>query len=197
MRILLAVLVTLASSSIHAGGLFKWTDPATGVTVYSSAPPPATVKSVEEKRVVPSTIETSRLPYAVQDTARRSPIVLYVSDCGEYCNAARAYLNERGLPYAERNPQQPEHAEQLKKVSGGTLEVPFLLVGSKSIRGFDEAQYAAALDAAGYPKASLKALRAKGQPATTPTSTKDVAQAHGAEPAKPEASAERDPATLR
>jgi glutaredoxin len=161
MRLVLAVLIAAASTSIHADGFFKWTDPATGATVYSSEPPAAAVKSVEQKRIVRSTIETSNLPYGVQHAVKRSPIVLYVSDCGEYCTAARAYLAKRGVPFTERNPQQPKFAEQLKKVSGGTLPVPFLMVGTKAIPGFDEAKYAAALETAGYPRSSLASLGAK------------------------------------
>jgi hypothetical protein len=49
----------------------------------------------------------------------------------------------------------------LKKANGGALEVPFLMVGTKSVRGFDEARYASALDGAGYPKSSLAGLGTK------------------------------------
>lgn len=161
MRVTLAVLIAAAFPSLHAAELYKWVDPATGTVVYSKDPPPAAIRSVEEKRITPSTIETSSLPYGVQRAVQRSPIVLYVSDCGEFCKAARAYLAQRGLPYTERNPEQPEVAQQLKKANGGALEVPFLMVGTKSVRGFDEARYASALDAAGYPKSSLVGIGAK------------------------------------
>jgi glutaredoxin len=153
--------IAATSTSIEAGGLYKWTDPVSGAAVYSNDPPPASVKSVEQKRIAPSTIETSSLPYGVQQATKRSPIILYATDCGEFCNAARAYLAKRGLPYTERNPQQSTEAEQLRKASNGVLEVPYLLVGTRSVRGFDEARYASALDFAGYPRSSLGALGVK------------------------------------
>jgi len=168
MRLTLAILIAVATPSLQAGELFKWIDPATGGAVYSNDPPPAAVKSVQQKRIIPSTIETSNLPYGVQQAVKRSPIVLYVTDCGEFCKDARAYLARRGVPFSERNPEQPEHAEQLKKVASGALEVPFLMVGTKAVRGFDEAQYASALEAAGYPKSSLAALGPRPIPPKTP-----------------------------
>lgn len=177
MRIPLAVLIAVASTSPQAGELFRWADPASGAAVYSNDPPPAAVKSVQQRRIAPNTIETSSLPYGVQQVVKRSPIVLYVSDCGEFCKAARAYLAKRGVPFTERNPEEPAAAVQLKKVSGGALEVPFLMVGTKAIRGFDEAQYASALEAAGYPKSSLAALGAKPAPPKTPIPVANGAKA--------------------
>jgi glutaredoxin len=158
---MIALVIAATSTSVEAGGLYKWTDPVSGAAVYSNDPPPASVRSVEQKRIAPSTIETSSLPYGVQQATKRNPIILYATDCGEFCNAARAYLAKRGLPYTERNPQQPTEAEQLRKASNGVLEVPYLVVGTRSVRGFDEARYASALDSAGYPKSSLGSLGVK------------------------------------
>lgn len=182
MRVALAVLIAASIPSLHAAELYKWVDPATGAAVYSKDPPPAAVKSVQQKRITPSTIETSNLPYGVQRAVQRSPIVLYASDCGEFCKAARDYLAKRGLPYTERNPEEPAVAAQLKKANGGALEVPFLMVGTKSVRGFDAARYASALDAAGYPKSSLAGLGVKRAQSQAPSSTKGVAES--ASPAK-------------
>jgi glutaredoxin len=192
-----AILITAVIPSVHAAQLYKWTDPVTGAPVYSSDPPAAAVKSVEQKRIVPSTIETSNLPYGVQRAVQRNPIVLYVSDCGEFCTSARAYLAKRGLPHTERNPEEPTVAQELKKANGGALEVPFLMVGTKSVRGFDEARYAAALDAAGYPKSSLAGLGAKPgspKPAAKPA---DPAVAESDRPAATRDGADAGRAALR
>ncbi|MFO1204442.1 MAG: DUF4124 domain-containing protein [Burkholderiales bacterium] len=163
MRAPWAVLIAAAFiPPLHAAELYKWSDPATGAPVYSSDPPAADIKSVEAKRVSPSTIETSNLPYGVQREVSRNPIVLYVSDCGEFCKAARAYLAKRGLPYSERNPEAGG-GRGLKKGDRRGIEVPYLKVGTKSVRGYDEARYAAALDAAGYPRSSLAGLAAEKQ----------------------------------
>ncbi len=189
MRATWAVLIAATfAPSLHAAGFYKWADPVSGAPVYSSDPPAAEVKSVEKKRISPSIIETSSLPYGVQRAVSRSPIVLYVSDCGEFCKGARAYLVKRGLPYSERNPEEPAVARELKKVTGGALEVPFLMVGTKSVRGFDDARYATVLDAAGYPKSSLAGLGAK----PTPKMAKPVVK-----PADPAVAESATPGTAR
>jgi hypothetical protein len=42
-----------------------------------------------------------------------------------------------------------------KQASGGENAMPLLLIGSsQKLKGFDEAQWSAALDAAGYPRAA-------------------------------------------
>lgn len=167
MRAILAVLTLTVSAAGHADGLYKWADPATGAIVYSNEPPPAAIKSVEQKKIVRSSIQTSDLPYGVQQAVKRHPVVLYVTQCGEFCDRARAYLAKRGLPYAEKNPQQAGEAEEFRKASNGGMEVPLLMVGAQAVRGFDEAQYDAALEAAGYPRTPLHALGVKpAQPVT-------------------------------
>jgi glutaredoxin len=158
MRVICAVLLGTFAAAAHSGDLYKWTDPISGEVVYSSEPPPSRVKSVEQKKVVPSSIQTSNLPYGVQQAMKRNPITLYATNCGEFCDAARAYLAKRGLPYAEKNPQSPAELEQFKKLAGGVMEVPLLAIGTETVRGFDEQRYEALLTAAGYPKFSLAAL---------------------------------------
>jgi glutaredoxin len=175
-RVLSAFLLAAAATAAHSGDLYKWADPRTGEIVYSNEPPPASVKSVEQKKIVPSSIQTSNLPYGVQQAVKHNPITLYVTSCGEFCDAARAYLAKRGLPYVEKNPQSAGDAEQFKKLTGGALEVPLLVIGTQTVRGFDEQRYEAMLESAGYPKTPLTALGVR--PATP---TKVIADSHPAE----------------
>ncbi len=179
MRAIALILAVATVATAHAGGLYKWTDPASGEIVYSNEPPPAAIKKVEEKKLVPSSIQTSILPYSVQQAVQRSPITLYASNCGEFCDGARAYLSKRGLPYVEKNPQVPADAEQYHKASNGGTEVPLLVVGMQVIRGFDAAQYDAVLESAGYPKTPLTALgvkpvQAKASPPSNPDAKSSV-----------------------
>ena len=161
MRGIIAIVIAAAAVTAQAGGFYKWTDPDSGEIVYSNDPPPAAIKKVEEKKLVPSSIQTSNLPYGVQQAVQRNPIVLYASNCGEFCNGARAYLAKRGLPYVERNPEQPGDAEQYRKAANGGNEVPLLTVGNQVVRGFDQGEYDGLLDAAGYPKTPLTSLGIK------------------------------------
>jgi hypothetical protein len=136
---------------LHAA-MYKWVD-AQGRVQYSDTPPPADARKVEERRIVPNTIGTSGLPFAVQEAAKRNPVTLWMHDCGELCTKARDYLARRGIPHTVRNPARIEEQESWRKASGGDSAVPRLLVGiNASLKGFDENEWAAALDAAGYPR---------------------------------------------
>jgi hypothetical protein len=147
---------------VHAA-MYKWVD-AQGRVQYSDTPPPANAKKVEERRITPSTIDTGGLSFAVQEAAKRNPVTLWINDCGEVCSKAGSYLSQRGVPYAVRNPARTDEQAAWKQVSGGDGMVPRLIIGTtQSIKGFSESEWAAALDAAGYPR-SAPPLKPKAIP---------------------------------
>ncbi|RPI47733.1 MAG: glutaredoxin family protein [Betaproteobacteria bacterium] len=147
--VLVAVVLTLALPAQAA--MYKWVD-SQGRVQYSDIPPPPNVKNVEERKLVPSRIQTSGFPYAVQEAAKRNPVTLWTHDCGELCDKAREFLARRGVPYAVRNPSRVDELDAWKKASSGDSSVPRLIIGSTSLKGFDEIAWASALDAAGYPR---------------------------------------------
>ena len=96
-----------------------------------------------------NTIETSSMPYALQQAVKKNPLTLWTfPDCAP-CNDARMHLARRQLPYTERNAQKD--AESLKKLTGSN-EAPVLVVGTKPIKGYLASDWDAALDEAGYPR---------------------------------------------
>ena len=131
--------------------MYKWVD-AQGRVQYTDTPPPADAKKVQEQRIIQNTIQTGGTPFAVQDAARRNPVTLWMNDCGDLCNRAREFLAKRGVPHSLRNPSRQGEQDAWKKASSGDNSVPLLVIGSSSVKGFDEAQWNAALDAAGYPR---------------------------------------------
>jgi glutaredoxin len=142
--------------------LFRYVD-KDGHVVYTDTAPPSDAKSVQQKKLGGNFIETSELPYALQLAQQRNPVTLYSGPCGDPCNQARALLNKRGVPYRDVDPSQPAAQEKLKQIAGGDLAVPVLVIGSANLlRGFEEGQWQAALDLAGYPKtpaARITAIR--------------------------------------
>jgi len=147
------MMLCLAAGMAQAGEMFRWVD-ADGKVHYTDQPPPASAKNVEEKKLGSSTIETSQLPYASQQAAKKYPVTLYISDCGEACNSAREHLNQRGIPFAEKNPQTtPADYKALKKLVGEAY-VPVLVVGSSTSKGYEKGAWDAALDMAGYPQSA-------------------------------------------
>jgi glutaredoxin len=90
---------------------------------------------------------------------------LYSSDCGDACAHARALLAKRGVPYTEMDATDPSTQEELKKLTGGAIEVPVLKVGRNALRGFEEGKWNTSLDAAGYPQTAVIPPRPPTKPA--------------------------------
>lgn len=172
-----AVLVAMALPAPAA--MYKWVD-AQGRVQYSDTPPPPGVK-VEEQKITRNIIGTAGSPFAVQDAARRNPVTLWMHDCGDLCNRARDYLASRGIPHAVRNPSRQDEQEAWKKASAGENAVPLLIVGtSRPLKGFNESEWSAAFDAAGYPRGA-PALK----PQAIPPATDPVAQNQPPKPVQP------------
>ncbi len=151
--VLLAVLMSALMSAIpaQAAQLYRWVD-AQGRVEWRDTPPPANAKAkkVEQRTIGGSTIETSTMPYSLQQAVRNFPVTLYVSNCGEGCDKARAHLTRRGVPFTQKNPQ--DDVDAYKKLTDGGMEVPLLFIGRERLKGYLETSWDASLDAAGYPK---------------------------------------------
>ena len=160
------VVLTLAfaifSAPLVAAQLYRWVDEK-GNVEWRDTPPPPNAKKVEQRNVRGNTIQTGELPYSVQQAVKNFPVTLWLTDCGDLCDKARAHLNRRGVPHTERNGQA--EVEAFKKASGGGMEVPLLFVGSNRLKGYLESDWDAALDTAGYPKTALVPLKPQPKPA--------------------------------
>lgn len=178
------VIAVLAALPVQAA-MYKWVD-AQGRVQYTDTPPPPTAKKVEEQKIIRNTIETGGSPYAVQDAARRNPVTLWMNDCGDLCNRARDFLAKRGVPHTVRNPSRQAEQDAWKKASAGDNSVPLLVIGSATVKGFEESQWETALDTAGYPR-SAPAMKPQAIPAAdagAPPPSKPGAAPPAAAPAK-------------
>lgn len=146
--------LVLAAGMAQAGPLFRWVD-AQGNVHYTDSPPPQEAKASEEKKFLKSTPSVA-LPYGLQQSVKLYPVTLYATktDCGDACDAARKLLERRGIPHTEKEGRDEAVQEELKKLTGGTLEIPTLKVGKTVSKGFLESSWNTALDAANYPKTS-------------------------------------------
>ena len=151
------IAIVLAAGPLSAAQLYRWVDDK-GNVEWRDTPPPASAKSVEQRNMGGNTIQTSTLPYSVQQAVKKFPVTLWVFDCGDPCNQARSHLARRGIPYTERNAQKD--ADELKKVAGST-DVPLLLIGSQQLKGYLESGWDTALDSAGYPRTAIPGMKAQ------------------------------------
>lgn len=147
---LLAVAI-MAPMTVDAQQVYRWVD-ADGRVQYSDQPPPAGTKNVQEKNVGGNSIQNNDLSLVAQDAQKKNPVTVYTSECGEACDAAKAYLNKRGIPHTVVDPTRSlELNKKFKEETGGVV-VPVLKVGDKRLAGWSESSWASSLDAAGYPK---------------------------------------------
>ncbi|HUI99670.1 MAG TPA: glutaredoxin family protein [Usitatibacter sp.] len=154
-----AVVAMLAAmAAAHAAtNVYRWVDKEGKVHFSDTPPAPGDVQDVSEKPMGGASVEESNLPYATQVAKKRNPVTLYTAkDCGTPCDQGRDLLSNRGVPFTEKNAMASNaDLDALRKLTGGSGEVPFLLVGETKIRGYDEDAWNSALDSAGYPRTRL------------------------------------------
>jgi glutaredoxin len=170
-----------------AAQLYRWTDEQGRVHITDS-PPPSSASNVQKKKPGAPSVVESQMPYQLAQAVRDFPVVLYTSpNCKEGCEAARAALNTRAVPFKEVQVWDRETNDQLKRVSGGN-DVPTLVVGRSVHRGFEQGAYEALLDSARYPRAGVLPPRAQAAPDApegyVPTPERSAPPV--AEPVKPE-----------
>ena len=183
----LALITAVASVSATAAQLYRWVD-ENGRVEWRDTPPPPEAKNVEQRTLGgANTIQTSTLPFNVQQAVKNHPVTLWAFDCGELCTLARNHLAKRGIPHTERNASK-ERAALIKAV--GSPDVPVLVVGGKILKGYLDSDWDAALDAAGYPRTPPPGMKAPVSKPEAPAAKSDSskgAAAKGGEAAKPAA----------
>lgn len=145
------LIAILAATGVQAQ-LYKWVGPDGKVT-YSDTPPPKDAKDIKQKNFGDNvTASADDMPYAVKEAMKRNPVTLYANTCGEPCDNARALLGKRGILFTDRNPEKDQTAMDALKEATGGQSVPSLLVGTRVLKGFSEAEWNDALTSSGYPR---------------------------------------------
>lgn len=147
---LLIISVLLLTAPTQAAQLYQWKD-AQGRVYYSDQQPPPSVKNATQKNFKGSFIEGGD-SFALKTAREKFPVTLYSTTCGVPCDQAKRHLEQRGIPYASKNPESGDDRAALLKLTGRS-NVPVLQVGKDKIDGYEVGQWDAALDKAGYPKA--------------------------------------------
>jgi glutaredoxin len=154
LRIVLCSLLFVCGAA-HAAEMYRWVDER-GTVSYSDQPPPPSAKKAEKLKGKgkANVVEVDKESHELKQAKQLSPVTLYVTACGPFCDQATGLLKLRGIPYTPKDPtKEPEIALELKKLTGA-VDVPVLVVGGSTFKGFDAATWNRMLDAANYPKAS-------------------------------------------
>jgi len=142
----------------------KWVD-ASGRVHYSDRQPSpqalgrgTSAQTIDARPVAPA-IGDPTLPWALRSAAARYPVTLYTTADCEPCTLAREHLAQRGVPYTEK---RVEDAADLKAFHGlgfGKALFPSVSIGPEQLTGFESIGWDRALDATGYPRASMLPAR--------------------------------------
>jgi glutaredoxin len=188
-RAVLADFLLAAAAAALSQQMYRWTDD-NGRLQITDTPPPPSAKGVQKQKARSVPAEGEQGPsYELAQAMKEFPVTLYTApSCKEPCQQARAALNRRGVPFKEVQVWEEDTAQDLRKLTGGTLDVPVLTVGRSVQKGFQQDAFDALLDSARYPKAGL--IAARNQAAPKPPEGYAAPGSAQAEPAKPAAPAE-------
>jgi glutaredoxin len=164
---MLAAVFALCAASAQAQQMYRWTDEKGGVHITDTPPPPS-AKGVQKPKPAASAVSpTTQQPFELAQAMKDFPVTLYTApNCKEACELARGSLNRRGVPFKEIQVWEEDTNLELKKLTGGSNDVPVLLVGRSVHQGFQQDAFDALLDSARYPRAGI--LPARKQPAPKP-----------------------------
>ena len=132
-NIALLVLISAFTQPLAADELYKWVDERGRVTYQSSPPPESAVKV--DKSILSNDIAED---LADESGAEVLPIKFYTKPECPICYDARIYFEENGIATSEVDiTENTVEAERMEKQFGHN-NVPTVLVGSKSITGFQK-----------------------------------------------------------
>ncbi|MDE2613752.1 MAG: glutaredoxin family protein [Burkholderiales bacterium] len=185
-----------------AAAQYKVVNPDGTVTYTDRPPPPSSNARVTQLgRGSAAAAPDAALPTALRQALQRYPVTLYAATECSACDAARQYLQQRGVPYSERRVASDDDIAALERIAGART-VPALTIGAQTLRGYSQSDWAAYLDAAGYPRES-QLPRGWQPPPPTPVVAERTAPARAAAPASAPAQAatesapEANPAGVR
>jgi glutaredoxin len=146
---MLCALNSVANAQMH-----KWVD-ANGKIVYSDTPPPPNAKKLGTKAMDNAPrVSNVRLPLELAAAVAKNPVTLYTAKNCAVCNEARSLLKQNGSPFMEKTIESQNDIDKLKQVSGDT-NIPFLLINTTKLSGFQAIDWRTALSSAGYPETNM------------------------------------------
>lgn len=150
---ILAVASLIALATLPAHALYKIIGPNGSVT-YTDRPPLASQgQAVPLGRASGGGSEVA-LPIVLREAVSRFPVTLYTTSPCQPCDAARASLRQRGVPFHERTGGSTSTDQEAWLRAVGSLDTPSLTIGSQLLRGYSSDTWNSYLDTAGYPRES-------------------------------------------
>ena len=126
------LIIPFFSQIVTAEELYRWVDKHGNVT-YQSSPPPEDAAEVEKTSLTGDVVEETE-----DEAAETLPIKYYTKPDCSACDDARAYFEENEIATVEVDIiDNTGEAEKMEKQLGHN-DVPTILIGNKSITGFQK-----------------------------------------------------------
>jgi len=150
---ILAVASLIALAALPAHALYKIIAPNGSVTYTDRAPLASQGQSVPLGRASGGATDVA-MPIVLREAMSRFPVTLYSTANCQPCDAARALLRQRGVPFQERTGGSTSADQEAWLRLTGSLDSPSLTIGSQLLRGYSSDTWNSYLDTAGYPRES-------------------------------------------
>jgi glutaredoxin len=183
----------LAAPVLPAMAVYKIVQPDGSITYTDRPPATGSARVVPLGRDAAPAMPELALPQELRALMQRYPVTLYTSAECAPCDNGRRLLQQRGVPYSERQVSTEEDALALERTVGGRT-VPALTIGAQALRGLSETDWTAFLDAAGYPRES-RLPRGWQSPVPTPLVERSPVRPQQAAPTARQREAPAAPAT--
>lgn len=144
--------IALAMPVAHGVRLYKWVDKDGNVSYHDRPPPSAEGYRVESRDFKLGGGSGQATSAAAGKASEQFPVVVYTVPQCSSCDLARAYLDRRKVPFADKDVAKDVSLQKELVDKTGSLTVPTIMVGEKIMKGYMESLLAGELDAAGYPR---------------------------------------------
>lgn len=144
------LLMAVGPAMVLAQPIYRHVD-RNGQVVFSDQPLAASAQPVAPSGASAIDGGAAGLPYELRQVMQRYPVTIYTRDDCEPCDAGRALLATRGVPFDERQVRTPADSDALKRMSSQDA-LPLLSIGAQQLKGFSDTEWSQYLDVAGYPK---------------------------------------------
>jgi glutaredoxin len=136
--VLLVFIMGLAACLVQAQ-IYSWVD-KNGVKHFSDSPPKISdgIQNLKSMNVRSETDSAGQPVQNASETNTSQGVVIYTTSWCGYCKKAKAWMNTHGISYDEYDIEESTNNRLMYQKAGGKGGVPLIVVGGKTLAGWDE-----------------------------------------------------------
>lgn len=146
LRLTVVLALCAVAPTLYAVTVYECED-AQGNRTFQDICPPGTTP-VQEKQFYTGSKKAKEL----EAVRSQYPVTLYSTPTCDACDLVRSYLQNRGVPFTEKDVSNNAELQQELLSKSGGLTVPTTFIGDSFVAGYNKANLKSELDNAGYPE---------------------------------------------